>query len=156
MSFGHPLNPNFTVNSEFQLSLILLFLGRGREVWESTSSLCVAIHCFEKISCSQLTASSSYEQSVMTNNSSCTCRRCEVLDPIFHWQLFFMILHTWNSLNAINASDYMCSQVGKDGCKRGVCTLHVNSEDMTIEFQHLGIQCVRQGEFEGGRKQFLQ
>ena len=44
-------------------------------------------------------------------------------------------------------------QVGKDGCKRGVCTLHVSSEDMTIEFQHLGIQCVRKKDIEESLRQ---
>jgi len=33
--------------------------------------------------------------------------------------------------------------VGRDGCKKGVCTMNINSEDMTVEFPHLGIQCVR-------------
>ena len=35
------------------------------------------------------------------------------------------------------------ASVGRDGCKKGVCTMNVNSEDMTVEFPHLGIQCVR-------------
>merc|ERR1712130_594926 len=35
------------------------------------------------------------------------------------------------------------ASVGRDGCKKGVCTMDVNSEDMTVEFPHLGIQCVR-------------
>merc|ERR1719295_2072187 len=35
------------------------------------------------------------------------------------------------------------ASVGRDGCKKGVCTMNVNSEDMTLEFPHLGIQCVR-------------
>lgn len=45
------------------------------------------------------------------------------------------------------------ASVGKDGCKRGVCTLHVSSEDMTIEFQHLGIQCVRKKDIEESLRQ---
>jgi len=45
------------------------------------------------------------------------------------------------------------ASVGKDGCKRGVCTLHVSSEDMTVEFQHLGIQCVRKKDIEDSLKQ---
>ena len=48
---------------------------------------------------------------------------------------------------------YFVVQVGKEGCKRGVCTLHVNSEDMTVEFQHLGIQCVRKKDIEESLKQ---
>jgi len=40
------------------------------------------------------------------------------------------------------------ASVGKDGCKRGVCTLNINNEDMTVEFQHLGIQCVRRKDIE--------
>merc|ERR1719195_1088750 len=35
------------------------------------------------------------------------------------------------------------ASVGRDGCKKGVCTMNINSEDMTVEFPHLGIQCVR-------------
>ena len=35
------------------------------------------------------------------------------------------------------------ASVGRDGCKEGVCTVNVNTEDMTAEFPHLGIQCVR-------------
>ena len=40
--------------------------------------------------------------------------------------------------------------VGREGCKRGVCTMNVpyipsQNEDMTVEFQHLGIQCVTRG-----------
>merc|ERR1719336_994895 len=35
------------------------------------------------------------------------------------------------------------ASVGRDGCKKGVCTMNVNSEDMTLEFQHPGTQCVR-------------
>ena len=34
-------------------------------------------------------------------------------------------------------------QVGREGCKKGVCTVYVNNEDMTAEFPHLGVQCVR-------------
>ena len=33
-------------------------------------------------------------------------------------------------------------QAGEGGCKKGVCTQRV-SHDMTVEFQHLGIQCKR-------------
>merc|ERR1712227_1046887 len=35
------------------------------------------------------------------------------------------------------------ASVGRDGCKKGVCTMNINNEDMTVEFPHLGIQCVR-------------
>merc|ERR1712110_395461 len=35
------------------------------------------------------------------------------------------------------------ASVGREGCKKGVCTIYVNNEDMTVEFPHLGIQCVR-------------
>jgi len=33
--------------------------------------------------------------------------------------------------------------VGRDGCKKGVCTVNINPDTMTAEFQHLGVQCVR-------------
>merc|ERR1712121_627327 len=45
------------------------------------------------------------------------------------------------------------ASVGRDGCKKGVCTMNVNSEDMTVEFQHLGIQCVRKKDIEESLKQ---
>merc|ERR1712012_340895 len=35
------------------------------------------------------------------------------------------------------------ASVGRDGCKKGVCTMNINNEDMTVEFPHLGIQGVR-------------
>ena len=31
--------------------------------------------------------------------------------------------------------------------------MHVNNEDMTVEFQHLGIQCVRKKDIEESLKQ---
>jgi Rel/ankyrin family protein len=40
------------------------------------------------------------------------------------------------------------ASVGRDGCKKGVCTSHVNSPDMTVEFQHLGIQCKRKKDIQ--------
>lgn len=40
------------------------------------------------------------------------------------------------------------ASVGRDGCKKGVCTQHVNSTDMTVEFQHLGIQCKRKRDIQ--------
>lgn len=45
------------------------------------------------------------------------------------------------------------ASVGRDGCKKGVCTMNVNNEDMTVEFQHLGIQCVRKKDVEDSLKQ---
>merc|ERR1711976_206734 len=44
------------------------------------------------------------------------------------------------------------ASVGKDGCKKGVCTVYTNPEDNTIEFQHLGIQCVRKKDIEESLK----
>merc|ERR1719410_592521 len=35
------------------------------------------------------------------------------------------------------------ASVGREGCKKGVCTVYVNNEEMTAEFPHLGVQCVR-------------
>ena len=35
------------------------------------------------------------------------------------------------------------ASVGRDGCKKGVCTVNVNNDDMTVEFPHIGIQCIR-------------
>ena len=43
-------------------------------------------------------------------------------------------------------------QVGRGGCKKGVCTEFVNSEDMTVEFPHLGIQCVRKKDVDQSLK----
>jgi len=40
------------------------------------------------------------------------------------------------------------ASVGRDGCKKGVCTQHVSSSDMTVEFQHLGIQCKRKRDIQ--------
>jgi len=45
------------------------------------------------------------------------------------------------------------ASVGRDGCKKGVCTMNVNCEDMSLEFQHLGIQCVRKKDIEESLKQ---
>eukprot|EP00092_Neocalanus_flemingeri_P014538 GFUD01015685.1.p1 GENE.GFUD01015685.1~~GFUD01015685.1.p1 ORF type:complete len:643 (+),score=175.31 GFUD01015685.1:94-2022(+) len=45
------------------------------------------------------------------------------------------------------------ASVGRDGCKKGVCTMNVNCEDMALEFQHLGIQCVRKKDIEESLKQ---
>ncbi|XP_040576306.1 uncharacterized protein [Lepeophtheirus salmonis] len=38
--------------------------------------------------------------------------------------------------------------VGKEGCKKGVCTLEINPESMACSFPSLGIQCVKKKEIE--------
>lgn len=38
--------------------------------------------------------------------------------------------------------------VGRDGCKKGVCTLEVNNESMTLSFANLGIQCVKKKDID--------
>lgn len=38
--------------------------------------------------------------------------------------------------------------VGREGCKKGVCTLEVNNEQMTLSFANLGIQCVKKKDIE--------
>merc|ERR1711892_307175 len=45
------------------------------------------------------------------------------------------------------------ASIGWDGCKKGVCTVNVNNDDMTVEFQHLGIQCVRKKDIGEALKQ---
>ncbi|GIY93593.1 embryonic polarity protein dorsal [Caerostris extrusa] len=42
--------------------------------------------------------------------------------------------------------------VGREGCKRGVCTLLVNNVDMTCSFTSLGIQCVKKRDIEKSLK----
>uniref|UniRef100_A0A1B6MQG1 RHD domain-containing protein n=2 Tax=Graphocephala atropunctata TaxID=36148 RepID=A0A1B6MQG1_9HEMI len=42
--------------------------------------------------------------------------------------------------------------VGRDGCKKGVCTVEVHSESMTQSFDHLGIQCVKKKDIEEALK----
>merc|ERR1719499_2106015 len=37
--------------------------------------------------------------------------------------------------------------VGKEGCKQGVCTIHMN-DDMTASFPNLGIQCVKKKDID--------
>ena len=37
--------------------------------------------------------------------------------------------------------------VGKEGCKKGVCTIHMN-DDMTAAFPNLGIQCVKKKDID--------
>ncbi|KOC69050.1 Embryonic polarity protein dorsal [Habropoda laboriosa] len=38
--------------------------------------------------------------------------------------------------------------VGKEACKKGVCTIEVSSENMTVTFANLGIQCVKKKDIE--------
>ncbi|XP_053696927.1 embryonic polarity protein dorsal isoform X2 [Sabethes cyaneus] len=38
--------------------------------------------------------------------------------------------------------------VGKEGCKKGVCTVEINSSSMTYTFSNLGIQCVKKKDIE--------
>ncbi|CAG7816780.1 unnamed protein product [Allacma fusca] len=38
--------------------------------------------------------------------------------------------------------------VGKEGCKKGVCTLEISNDDMTCEFSNLGIQCVKKKDID--------
>ena len=40
------------------------------------------------------------------------------------------------------------SLVGKEGCKKGVCTLELDPTTMTCCFSSLGIQCVKRKEIE--------
>jgi len=42
--------------------------------------------------------------------------------------------------------------VGKEGCKKGVCTMEINNEDMSCEFSNLGIQCVKKKDIEDSLK----
>jgi Rel/ankyrin family protein len=42
--------------------------------------------------------------------------------------------------------------VGKDGCKRGICTVEVNGENMIATFANLGIQCVKKRDIEEALK----
>ena len=44
------------------------------------------------------------------------------------------------------------ASVGREGCKKGVCTIYVNNDDMTVEFPHLGIQCVRKKDVDQSLK----
>lgn len=43
--------------------------------------------------------------------------------------------------------------VGKDGCKKGVCTVQLSAENMTTSFSNLGIQCVKKKEVEESLKE---
>ncbi|KAJ8940459.1 hypothetical protein NQ318_007160 [Aromia moschata] len=38
--------------------------------------------------------------------------------------------------------------VGREGCKRGVCTLEIPTDTMTVHFSNLGIQCVKKKDIE--------
>lgn len=38
--------------------------------------------------------------------------------------------------------------VGKEGCKKGVCTVEINSDTMSVTFSNLGIQCVKKKDIE--------
>jgi c-Rel proto-oncogene protein len=42
--------------------------------------------------------------------------------------------------------------VGKEGCKKGVCTLEINTDDMKMVFSNLGIQCVKRRDIEEALK----
>jgi Rel/ankyrin family protein len=42
--------------------------------------------------------------------------------------------------------------VGKDGCKKGVCTVEINSANMSCTFSNLGIQCVKKKDIEEALK----
>jgi c-Rel proto-oncogene protein len=42
--------------------------------------------------------------------------------------------------------------VGKEGCRSGVCTLEINSNDMRIVFSTLGVQCVKKHDIEESLK----
>ena len=42
--------------------------------------------------------------------------------------------------------------VGKDGCKKGVCTMVINNSDMICSFTSLGIQCVKRKDIEESLK----
>ena len=38
--------------------------------------------------------------------------------------------------------------VGKEGCKKGVCTIEMDPDTMSVSFPSLGIQCVKKKEIE--------
>jgi Rel/ankyrin family protein len=42
--------------------------------------------------------------------------------------------------------------VGKEGCKKGVCTMVINNADMICSFTSLGIQCVKRKDIEDSLK----
>ncbi|XP_076314336.1 transcription factor p65-like isoform X3 [Tachypleus tridentatus] len=43
--------------------------------------------------------------------------------------------------------------VGREGCKKGICTMVINNHDMTCSFPSLGIQCVKRKDIEEFLKQ---
>ncbi|GAB0089147.1 Embryonic polarity protein dorsal [Sergentomyia squamirostris] len=42
--------------------------------------------------------------------------------------------------------------VGKDGCQKGVCTVGINEDTMSVTFSNLGIQCVKKKDIEEALK----
>lgn len=44
------------------------------------------------------------------------------------------------------------SLVGREGCRQGVCTLEINTDDMKMVFSNLGIQCVKKRDIEEALK----
>ncbi|XP_069675181.1 embryonic polarity protein dorsal-like isoform X2 [Periplaneta americana] len=42
--------------------------------------------------------------------------------------------------------------VGKEGCKKGICTMRISSDTMTVSFSNLGIQCVKKKDIEDALK----
>ncbi|XP_030763654.1 embryonic polarity protein dorsal-like isoform X2 [Sitophilus oryzae] len=38
--------------------------------------------------------------------------------------------------------------VGREGCRKGVCTLHIPQDTMRVQFSNLGIQCVKKRDIE--------
>ncbi|KAK5643286.1 hypothetical protein RI129_007131 [Pyrocoelia pectoralis] len=42
--------------------------------------------------------------------------------------------------------------VGREGCKKGVCTLEVSPDTMSVTFSNLGIQCVKKKDIESALK----
>ncbi|VVC36026.1 Hypothetical protein CINCED_3A013431 [Cinara cedri] len=42
--------------------------------------------------------------------------------------------------------------VGRDNCKKGICTIEINNDSMTASFQNLGIQCVKRKDIDEALK----
>lgn len=42
--------------------------------------------------------------------------------------------------------------MGREGCRQGVCTLEINTDDMKMVFSNLGIQCVKKRDIEEALK----
>ena len=38
--------------------------------------------------------------------------------------------------------------VGKEGCKKGVCTMLIPQDSMSIEFKNMAVQCVKRKDIE--------